>query len=172
MSIFDNIKTIVGGIAPVIGNMLGGPLGGMAMSTLSKVLLGTDNASQEDILTALQNPENLLKLKKEDHEFEIRMREIGVSELQIASADRDSARNRQIQSKDNMPAILGSALTIGFFGIVFTLMFVNIESDVKDIINVLVGALATAWIQVVNFYFGSSAGSKVKTFLMKNEQKH
>ena len=36
----------------------------------------------------------------------------------------------------------------------------------RDLVNVVVGALGTAWISIIGYYFGTSAGSMRKTELL------
>lgn len=62
--------------------------------------------------------------------------------------------------------ILVVAIVGGFVSIIALMYFFPPDptkfSNVKDILNVLLGSLATAFITIVNFYFGSSSGSKAK----------
>jgi drug/metabolite transporter (DMT)-like permease len=60
--------------------------------------------------------------------------------------------------------VLGFSMALAFIGVLFVLIFRPIElSDVQaGLLNVLLGALTGQLVQVYNFYFGSSSGSKDK----------
>lgn len=155
-------------MAPFLGTMLGGPLGGMAATAIKKVLLGDENASDESLEDTLLNasPSMLLSMKKLDTEFKKEMAQIGLSEKKIASLDRDSARQREIVVKDKIPAILSILLTVGFFGCFAAMLFLSLPSTHREIVDVMIGSLGGAWISSITYYFGSSHGSQIKTILM------
>ena len=167
MSDFD-WKSIVGAVAPTIATVLGGPLAGMAVKTLSSTLLGKNDGSPDEIQAALAGatPADLQKLKDADNTFKLEMEKLGVDLERIASADRDSARNREIQTKDNAPKILAGVIVTGFFVTLGTVAFATIPDKAMPAINILLGSLTALLIQVGNYYFGSSAGSKAKTALL------
>jgi hypothetical protein len=163
-------RALVKSIAPTIGTALGGPLGGVAGLALAKVLGVPDASAGDDsaLAAAVQgaNPEQLLALKKADQDFALQMQKLGFENLQaleaIAAGDRASAREREIKTADWTPKVLGMAITLGFFGLLFWLMRHEVPAASKDILNVMLGSLGTAWISVVTYYFGSSAGSARK----------
>lgn len=77
---------------------------------------------------------------------------------EVAAGDRASARDREKTLKDKVPAILALATTLGFFGLLGTMLFVTVPSSSEKIIDIMVGALGAAWTQsVMGYYFGSSA---------------
>ena len=53
-------------------------------------------------------------------------------------------------------------VTAGFFGMLATLAFQDLPTTNKDMLNVMLGSLGAAWVAVVSYYFGSSAGSRAK----------
>jgi hypothetical protein len=167
MSAFD-WKGLVKNIAPMLGTALAGPLGGIAGAALGKAL-GTPDAEDATLSAAIQgaSPEQLLLIQKADQEFKLQMSELGfksVTDLEkIAADDRASARDREKIIRDKMPMILGIGITIGFFALVFYMMKFDIPAANKDVLNIMLGSLATAWIGVTTYYFGSSAGSARKT---------
>jgi hypothetical protein len=63
---------------------------------------------------------------------------------------------------DYVPPILAIAVTLGFFGIIILLMFVNIDDDVKTVLDIMVGYLGASVNQVFGFYYGSSKSSRMK----------
>lgn len=167
----NSLKKLVGTIAPFIASLLGSPFAAAGIKLLSNALLGKDNASEEEInkAIAVATPEQLIELKRIDADYKIKMQELGIDEEKIAALDRDSARQREIQVKDNVPALLSVLVTLGFFGVLLTMIFYPIQSDAKDVLDVMLGALGTAWISCISYYFGSSYGSKLKTQIMAKQ---
>ena len=63
--------------------------------------------------------------------------------------------------------ILSGLITVGFFGLLGTLIFVGVPEQNKDLLNISVGALIGAFTGgVVGYFFGSSSGSKEKTDML------
>ena len=164
-----DLKKIIGSVAPFLGTMIGGPFGAAAGAVVSRVLLNKDDADDAELEAAMSQatPEQLVKLKAADAEYKIKMAKLGISEQKIAALDRDSARNREILTGDRVPAVLAVCLTAGFFSVLSIIMFYPIQPAAKEVINIMLGSLGTAWISCITYYFGSSHGSRVKTDLMK-----
>lgn len=170
MSKFD-WKQVLGTVAPVLATAVGGPLAGVAVKTIATQLLGKPNASAKEVEIAVlsADPQTLLKLKEIDNEFKIAMEKSGIELEQIASADRASARNREVQLKDNTTKYLAYLITFGFFGICVALLVMGKPVNGGDTLLMMIGSLTSAWIAVVAYHFGSSAGSKAKTDLLSNK---
>jgi hypothetical protein len=58
------------------------------------------------------------------------------------------------------------SVTAGFFGILLLMALRALPEANRDLVNVVVGALGTAWISIIGYYFGTSAGSMRKTELL------
>jgi len=166
----DLLKTI----APWLGTAIGGPLGGLAVEAIGSAL-GLSDKTESAIKSALQGvtPEQLQAVKEAEASFAIKMQELGFkheSELEsIAAADRDSARKREMEVKDHTPRNLAYALTCGFFLVVLLMFFVDVPSSTRDLLNILLGMLGTSFSSVMNYFYGSTSGSKLKTeILAKN----
>ena len=176
MSAFDWRK-IVSSVAPTIGTALGGPLGGVAGLALAKVLGVPESGPNDDsaLAAAVQGatPDQLLALKKADQDFAIKMQELGFKDLEaleaIAAGDRASARDREIKTGDWTPRALAIGITLGFFGLLVFLLKKEPPAGSRDILNIMLGSLGSAWIGVVSYYFGSSAGSARKTELSEGK---
>jgi len=64
---------------------------------------------------------------------------------------------------------LASLVTLGFFALLYILVFHAIPETNKDILNIVIGSLISAFTGVVGFFFGSSQSSQDKTeILQKN----
>ena len=159
-------KDIVKNIAPVVGGTIGGPFGAIGMKFLAGKLLGDENATEADIENAVLNasPELLQKLKLADLEFKKEMAELGFKEAELHVRDRESARD---MAKVNMvPQIIMSAIYTIAYGIVlynFMIGNINVPEQHQVLFGSLIGILTAAQIQILNFWFGSSSGSKEKT---------
>jgi len=173
MSLLDQFGPLLGQVAPTIATALGGPLAGIAVKTLSAVLLGHENGSEDDVKAAMSSasPDQLVALKKIDADFKAHMKELDIDLERIAAGDRDSARQMQRETKDWVPKLLAIVITIGFFGILVWMLVMGMPQTGTEALLMMLGALGTAWTGVVNFYYGSSAGSKAKNDLLAAKDK-
>jgi len=140
-------------------------MAGLAVKTLSNVLLGHEEGTEDDLGKALSGatPEQLANIKQIDADFKTRMKELDIDLERISAGDRDSARKMQMETKDWVPKVLALAITIGFFGILVWMLVNGMPPSGTEALLMMLGALGTAWTGAVNFYYGSSAGSKAKT---------
>lgn len=164
-----NFKNIIKNVAPFIGTLIGGPMGGIATKILGDVFCGNEKATEKEIEKAVANasPEDFIKLKQVNAETERKYIEAGVDLEKIAAGDRDSARKMQMDTNSIMPAILSLFLTLGFFSILFSIMFFKMQDGARDIIDIMLGSLGTAWTGCIMYWFGSSVSSKIKTMMLK-----
>jgi hypothetical protein len=173
MSLLDQFGPLLGQIAPTIATALGGPLAGVAVKALSGVLLGHENGSEDDVKAAMASasPDQLAALKKIDADFKVSMKELDIDLERIAAGDRDSARKMQTETKDWVPKLLAIVITLGFFGILVWMLVQGMPQTGTEALLMMLGALGTAWTGVVNFYYGSSAGSKAKNDMLAAKDK-
>ena len=173
MSLLDQFGPLLGQVAPTIATALGGPLAGVAVKTLSNVLLGHENGSEDDVKAAIATatPDQLAALKKIDADFKVQMKELDIDIERIAAGDRDSARKMQTETKDWVPKLLAIVITLGFFGILIWMLVQGMPQTGTEALLMMLGALGTAWTGVVNFYYGSSAGSKAKNDILASKDK-
>ncbi len=160
----DWIKTI----APMLGTALGGPLGGAAAAFIADKL-GIESKTVEAVTEVLNSgkmtPDQISAIKLAEMDFKKFLESNKIKMEEIAAADRNSARNREVQVKDNTNKILAFTVVGAFIAMVgATLMgFAKVESVLA---GTLVGYLSAKAEQVLAYYFGSSAGSKDKTALL------
>ena len=161
-------KTLLA-VAPTIATALGGPLAGTAIKQLSKSLLNREDGTEEELANIIESatPGELLKIKELESNFKLEMKKLEVDFVKINAGDRDSARKREIELKDKTPAILGGFIMLGFFTILGFLLFYEIPTKNDAIFNIMLGALGAMATGVVTYYFGSSAGSRIKDLKSK-----
>lgn len=157
---------------------VGGPLGSVAANALGKAL-GIDKADpgldELGAAYATATPEQRLAAAKEEHDFAEKMQAAGYDHAEkletLAATDRDSARKREMTVRDKIPAALAIGVTVGFFGLLFFLLRHSPPADSKDVLNIMLGSLGTAWVSIIAYYFGSSAGSAAKNEMLANAGK-
>jgi hypothetical protein len=165
----EQLLNLVRTVAPSIATAVGGPLAGMATRAISEALLGKPDGTEAELIEAAAKatPEQMLALKKAEQDFVVRMRELDVDLERIANEDRNSARDREIKTKDWTPRLLAGSITLGYFGVLFFMLLNGLPTTGgSEAMLVMLGTLGTAWGGVVAYYFGSSAGSKEKTDAM------
>ena len=166
-----DIKAILATVAPWIGGALGGPLGSMAVTAAADAF-GLTDKTEAAIKAAISGatPDDMLKLKQADQAFSAQMQALGFANIEsmtkLENADRDSARNREIQVKDRTPKILAYLITAGFFGMLAAMLFKIIPNENRDILNIMLGALGSTFGAVTSYYYGSTRGSETKSALL------
>ena len=65
--------------------------------------------------------------------------------------------------------VLGALITIGCFVLLGLLIFKGVPDENKEVLYLVIGALISSFTGVVQFFFGSSKGSKDKTQHLVNQ---
>ncbi len=165
-------KGMIGGIAPGLAAALGGPLAGVAVKVIADKVLGQPDASADDVAAALSagalSVEQIVALRSAEQALQVEMARIDQAREGAFLADTQNARQQTVElAREKSPIAWGaSAVSIlivaGFFGAVYLLFLLerNWDERTANLLNVLFGALTVSFTQVVNFWLGSSAGSK------------
>ncbi len=168
-SIWGSIKGIIGAVAPAVASVIGTPVAGVAVKGLCNILGLNEDAGPKEIDSALQNasPETWLKIKELNAQTEVELKRLDIDSKKIDQMESSSARSREVEMaksgfRDFTPSFLAIFLTVGFFGLLFLLMFVDLDPDVRGIIDIMLGSLGTGFITMLNYYFGSSYSSSKK----------
>jgi hypothetical protein len=152
-------------IAPGIATALGGPFGGLATNVLKQVT-GLDEASVEKAIIE-GDPSVFESIKKAELEFQVQMEKLKLDREALDYEDIKSARERHIQTKDAMPAVLAVLAWVQWAAIIVILFFGNNLEILQtpEQREVLMFVLATTQAIVIGafqFYHGSSRGSRIK----------
>ncbi len=168
------LKRAVARTAPKIAEQLGGPLAGAATAALARAIFGKEAAGKETLgedawAEAVEgaSAEQLIALKRADDEFRLAIRHAAIEELKIDAGDRASARERQHKMRDWTPSVLGALIIGGFFATLAVMVAKRLPPGAETEFSIMLGALATMTAAVVNYFFGSSAGSREKTHLLR-----
>jgi hypothetical protein len=144
---------------------------GAAASALSQALLGKDQATDAELAKAVKHatPEQLVKLKQVENDFVLQMEELGFRREELVY--KDVAGARRLFEINIWPQIVLSAFyTLGYFSVLIILLTktVDIDADMKTTFNLIIGVLTAAVPMILQFWFGSSTGSKEKTARLTN----
>lgn len=166
-------------IAPFLstGLSLAGPYGAIASKILTPILGLKPGSKEDDYAAALAKatPEQIEAIKQGEQQFQLQMKQLDIQSVEdlekIAADDRASARNREIQVRDNTPRILAYVYAAGFFltlgsEIWMAVSGVTINPLATKSIDILLGVLTGMVLGTKEYYFGSSAGSDRKTDLL------
>ena len=155
-------------IAPTLATALAGPLAGLAVEAVGKAF-GWDEHSTEkvtDLLaSATLSSDQVAKIKEVEADLIKQERELGFKFAELEVKDRDSARQREIQTKDNVNRNLAYLIMLSFLGMVACVLagFAKAESVLA---GTLIGYVSAKAEQVLAYYFGSTKTSADKTAII------
>ncbi|WP_250518588.1 hypothetical protein [Caballeronia sp. ATUFL_M1_KS5A] len=160
---WKDIASIVGKAAPVVGTLLGGPAGA-AVGGLVAAALGTDSTPDAVSAALIGDPDALVKIQELQTNAKVQLQQLAVTAEANRLADVQNARARQTANpNDKTPTWLAAGVTAGFFGALAVVMLAPLQSAVHDLLLVMIGALQTAWVAIISYYFGSSKDSTNQT---------
>lgn len=157
-------------IAPTLASALLGPLGGVAVAAIGKVI-GLDGGTVEAVSKAFEDgkitPDQLAEIKKLEMQYRADEQERGFKYADLEFRDRDSARQMQVDTRSAVPAWLTFLITFGFFGVLGLMLWDDKVADSPPLL-IMLGSLGTAWTGCISFWFGSTRGSQNKDQLLAN----
>lgn len=160
---WKDIAGVVGKAAPVVGTLLGGPAGA-AVGGLVAAALGTDSTPDAVSAALVGNPDAIVKIQELQTNAKVQLQQLAVTAEANRLADVQNARARQTSNpNDRTPTWLAGGVTVGFFGALAVVMLAPLQGTVHDLLLVMIGALQTAWVAIISYYFGSSKDSTNQT---------
>lgn len=163
--------------APMIGTLLGGPLGG-GLGGLVKMIGGALGLSPEEtkpdkVMQIIeQDPQALLKFKELEMTHEVDLQKLVLQQEQMHLQDRQNARAREVKiteatgRRDVNLYIIAWIVIVGFFALCGVLMKWSLPQGQNEVVYMLFGALASGFGAVIQYFFGSSKSSSEKTKLL------
>lgn len=163
----DLLKDIAPTLAGALGTAVGGPVAGLALSTISSKLLGHPNGSEADVTAAAMtaSPDKLLELRKEDHDFEFKMKELGfkteelrVEEKKAELADTQDARAMYRQTQNQLTNYMAVGIILASFALATAVITGNApgleDPKVAATAGTIVGLIFRELKHVLAFFFG------------------
>jgi len=149
----DELLALLKGAAPLLATAVAGPLGGAAISAIAGKFGVSD--SVEAVAKAIAgDPQAAQKLADLELEY-----------AKMDSADRDSARNRELAIATSASApwyskMVTPALALGVFILWATVNILllnnNIPDAMREIVIRMLGSLDAANMLILSYYFGNS----------------
>lgn len=169
MDLLKTFGPLLRQVAPTIATALGGPLAGVATRYLANTLLGKEEASEDELTTALatMDPSQISNLKKIDADFKVQMKQLDIDLEALVIADKKSARDMQMQVKSSLVPGLAIFIVVSFVSVTVSTLFGYTKID-SVLAGTLIGYLSAKAEQVISFYFGSSNSSQNKDILLFN----
>lgn len=160
MSFLEKAKDVLITVAPTIASAFGTPMAGVATKAVISALGLKKDSTEDDVGQAIlaATPEQLLALKKADQEFLVKMKELDIDLAKIVLGDKDSARKREIETKDATTKVLAYIICILYVGVQIFLLTHVIDDDMKEMVMRALGTLDAILGLVFSYYFGSSVG--------------
>lgn len=180
-TILQKIGDAVADYAPGVSALLlasgiGAPAaaGVAAVGALGRAFGCGSAAKPEEVLAAISaDPEIRLKAMIAENNFQLAQRGQDIEELKTHLQDVQDARRRQTESEKNTGKrdinqyALAWLLVIGFFVLTGSLLYFSYNGkpivDSTGVLFMLLGALSAAFGGVIQYFFGSSAGSAAKS---------
>lgn len=163
----DFIKSV----APTVASALFGPLGGVAIASITKIL-GLDGGTVSDVTKAITEgkitPDQLAEIKKLELQFQQDEKERGFRYSELAFKDRDSARNANVSGgiQGKMFALSCLLLTLTL-GTEIWILFNGYPGALPEIIvGRILGLLDGVALLVLGYHYGTTSGSMAKTELL------
>jgi gas vesicle protein len=158
-------------IAPMLGTALGGPFGALAASFLADKL-GVETKTVDAVTKALSDgkmtPEMVVQIKLAEIDFQKFTEANGITLEQLSVQNTQGARDMQIATRSWVPAALAIIITTGYLGILVGMMMDMLKVSDNQALLILIGALASGFGTVLNFFLGSSQSSQKKDILLAN----
>ena len=154
-------------VAPTIATCLGGPLAGLAVEAVSKVLGVPADDAKQLMESGKMTADQIAQVKVAEIELQKQAQALGLNFEQLAVDDRKSARDMQSTTRSSVPMVLSYGITFGFFGILVAIMRDPAAATNQPLL-IMLGSLGTSWVAVVSFWFGSTNGSQKKDQMIFN----
>ncbi|OGT16129.1 MAG: hypothetical protein A3J49_19340 [Gallionellales bacterium RIFCSPHIGHO2_02_FULL_57_16] len=170
-----NWKDTLMSIAPTVATALGGPLAGVAVGAIGKVL-GLDKSTTETVASLITSgkltPDQLSELKKLELQYQNEEQERGFKYADLAFKDRDSARKANVEGgTQKLLFWLSLVLLTLSLGTEIIVLFWGYPSTLPEIIvGRVLGLMDAVAMMVLAYWYGTTHGSSQKNVLLAQSE--
>lgn len=181
---WDDIGKTIGSVAPMLGTLLSPVTGGasVAIGAMIASVLGVENDPEAISQAIKDDPNAFLKLKELEQKESASLRQ-QVLELAKLENEKYNKAHETYQTKNEMADTIAKQIIQRNLPIIALLVIINIAvvfylkehssliAIASNIIGVAIANLFNERQAIVNFFFGSSIGSKQKSHELKEIKK-
>ena len=178
---WKDVSKLVGGAAPILGTLLGGPAGA-AVGGLIASALGTPGSDADAVHAAISaDPGAALKLATIESDNKVKLQGMQLdhadrliaadtAQVQADVDDRKSAREREVSVRDNTPAALGWVIVLASVGLGAAIVtgYVTKDPALAGTVGTVIGYMFGEAKQVLNYFFGSNSATARTTEMLAN----
>ena len=167
----DILKAFLANIAPTVASALLGPLGGVAVAGITKIL-GIDGGTVADVTKAISDgrvtPEQIAEIRKLEMQFQSEEKERGFRYAELEFKDRDSARKANVDGGIQAHMFwLSVVLLVLTLGTEIFILFNGYPKTLPEIIvGRILGLLDGVALLVLGYHYGTTSGSIQKSALL------
>lgn len=172
----DTLGSFLSGLAPTLASALLGPLGGVAVAGLTKIL-NIDNGTVADVTKAISDgritPEQVAAIKQLELKYLEDEKERGFRYAELAFKDRDSARKANVEGGTQGKMFwLSVILLCVTLGCEVAVLFYGYPDDKipEMVVGRILGLMDAVCMMVLAYHYGTTSNSMVKTTLLAQSQ--
>ena len=161
-------------LAPTVASALLGPLGGVAVAGLTKVL-GIDGGTVADVTKAISDgrvtPEQVAEIRKLELQYQADEKERGFRYAELEFKDRDSARKYNAEGGIQGKMFwLSCLLLLVTMGCEIGVLFYGYPDDKipEMVVGRILGLMDAVCMLVLSYHYGTTSGSMQKNSLLAN----
>lgn len=171
---WSDLKSVIGGAAPLLGTVIGGPAGAMVGGIVSAAL-GTENTPDAVRTALLGNPDAMVKIRQIESDNQVQLQQIALqatqSQLQATTAiaqteatDRQGARQYAQATNDHTARNLAYMYTVALFLTIAAhlgiwVLKIPIDAMAMSFVSTLEGVLITMAVKTSEVFTGGSASA-------------
>ena len=131
---WSDLGKTVASAAPLLGGVVGGPLGAGIGSIIASVF-GVENEPNAIDAAIKSDPNAAIKLREIELTHKEKLEDIALKTLQSELADKQNARQ---EHKDSyMPAVLSCVLSLVIIGIIYLLFYLEPPEGSRDVLFIV-----------------------------------
>jgi hypothetical protein len=182
---------IAASLLPELVRLIAGDRAGTAATQVAdavRTITGTDDpaAAQAALADPAKATELRVKLaeialeqQRIQREAEDRRRQAELDELKARTTDLADARSKTLElARQGSPIawgapVMSTIIVVGFFAVLLVMVFKPFDQDATltiQLLNIVIGALVASFTAVVNYWLGSSEGSRSKDETVRSLQ--